>query len=593
MKIIPKLLFTLFVTASTTLLTACSTLKEPSKESLNQTGYDAITQYMSAFIRKEIKKEKITGLSIALVDDQKIVWSQGFGFADKKNKIPASDQTRYRAGSISKTFTAMAIMQLHEQGKLNINSPLTHYVPELQIKTRNSSIEDITLRNIMAHHSGLPGGLIDGMWATTTPDSFKTVATRISRYYVAYPPDAVFAYSNAAFSLAGHTIENVTNTQYKHYMHEYLLKPLQMNNSDFSNVLEGKRFSKAYMNGKEIIKPLIRDIPAGGLNTTVLDLSQLIKMVNANGRYRDTQVLQQPTLQLMHTPQYHNIALDLNQRVGLGWFFNEDFFNQQHTVVGHTGHTIAHNSLLAIAKEAKLGVVIMANEPNNNDALKRIAKTVMQLSMQLKSGDTDTHHITTTAHKQAPAFSDMTGFYASSFGFITITGKPKAYTIKIEDTKLALANNNDGSYSLKYKILGFIPIDIGEFGNIKITPQIIDNHQLLIGENQGQQFIIAKKVLPDKRRAAWDKRIGKYSIINQLALEMMQIDSISLYYNGEFYMIATQYKNGALSHYPLLIVNDQEAIVDGIGRDLGETLLVNTQGTATVLEYSGMRFKQL
>ena len=111
-----------------------------------------------------MKDKDIVGLSIAVVDDQEIVWADGFGWADKQNKIRARPETVYRVGSITKLFTATAAMQLAEQGKLDINQPLEKILQQFAIKSHLDNTAPITPRNIMTHHSGLQGNYLHGMW---------------------------------------------------------------------------------------------------------------------------------------------------------------------------------------------------------------------------------------------------------------------------------------------------------------------------------------------------------------------------------------------------------------------------------------------
>ena len=120
------------------------------------------------------RKNNVTGLSIALVDDKGLIWAQGFGYADKENKIPATPQTVYRVASISKLFTATAIMQLAEQGKINIDEPLTTYLPEFSIKTRFPGEGKITPRNLMTHHSGLPANFYKGIFSSNPATFYKS-----------------------------------------------------------------------------------------------------------------------------------------------------------------------------------------------------------------------------------------------------------------------------------------------------------------------------------------------------------------------------------------------------------------------------------
>ena len=109
-------------------------------------NYTYAKEYLTWLIQKEMKKNQVMGLSIAIVDDQTIVWAQGFGYADAKLKIPATPETIYRIGSISKLFTVTATMQLAEQGIVDIDQPIKNYLPQFSVKTRFPDSDPITLR---------------------------------------------------------------------------------------------------------------------------------------------------------------------------------------------------------------------------------------------------------------------------------------------------------------------------------------------------------------------------------------------------------------------------------------------------------------
>lgn len=156
-----------------------------------------------------MSKQDVEGLSIAIVDDQQIIWSQGFGYADKAKQINATPETVYRVGSISKLFTDTLVMQLAEQGKLDIDQPLKTYLPDFAIKTRFPDAEPITPRNIMTHHSGLPGDMGNGMW-TKNPQPFRHLTSLLKDKYVAYPPNNIWSYSNLGITLLGTMLEKLT-----------------------------------------------------------------------------------------------------------------------------------------------------------------------------------------------------------------------------------------------------------------------------------------------------------------------------------------------------------------------------------------------
>lgn len=116
--------------------------------------YQAAVAELEKLIAHEVADKKLPALSIALVDDQKVVWARGFGFQDRAKKIPATAETVYRVGSVSKLFTDVAIMQLVENGKLDLDEPVAKYVPDFKPAYKDGQ-KPITLRMLMSHRSGL------------------------------------------------------------------------------------------------------------------------------------------------------------------------------------------------------------------------------------------------------------------------------------------------------------------------------------------------------------------------------------------------------------------------------------------------------
>jgi CubicO group peptidase (beta-lactamase class C family) len=214
------------------ILAACAAMPPEAPVHQKKGDYGYVKDYITWFIQKEMKDKDIVGLSIALVDDQDIVWRQGFGYADRENKIEASPETIYRAGSISKLFNAMAVMKLVEAGKMNIDRPLVTYIPEFRVKSRFGSTDGITPRTILTHHSGLPGDWMDGSYGNRVIP-FTQLVHAIRDEYVAYPPNTVMSYSNLAVTLLGHAVQKVSGQEYAHFLDQILLKPMGMTHSRF------------------------------------------------------------------------------------------------------------------------------------------------------------------------------------------------------------------------------------------------------------------------------------------------------------------------------------------------------------------------
>ena len=167
--------------------------------------YAAAVAALERFIGREVANKDLPALSIALVDDQTIVWARGFGLADPNRKIPATAETVYRVGSVSKLFTDIAIMQLVERGVLDLDAPVNHYLPDF--KPANPSGKAITLRHLMAHRSGLVREPPVGHYFDPTHPSLAETVRSLNATELVYPPETRVKYSNAAIATAGYVLE--------------------------------------------------------------------------------------------------------------------------------------------------------------------------------------------------------------------------------------------------------------------------------------------------------------------------------------------------------------------------------------------------
>ncbi len=562
-------------------LSACSVLpKPPSTKRLLKDEYSPIVEYMGKYIPAQMKKHRITGLSVALVDDQKIVWSEGFGFSDKSTNREATNTTAYQAGSVSKLFTAMAVMKLRQSGKIDLDAPIKDAVPEFALNTRFDSIDKITLRNILSHHAGIPDTIIDGMW-TNEPDSYKSVTTRLNRYYAAFQPNTVFAYSNAAYSVAGHAIENTSGMPYTRYVEESLLRPLEMDNSNIGFNISGKDAAKSYWDGQEVPVIGLRDLPAGGLVTTVNDLSNLVKLINGNGFYK-SQLFSPQTMQEMLEVQTFDSAYEPDGFNAIGWFHFSRFLDDKHTVIGHMGQTMAHSAALVIAPEIKLGVVLLANSPSSG-GLEQIADEILRLSHTVKTlkplASIDAPKVYSKALIGTEA--SFEGDYISNFGYINISRDAEKYSVMVDGEKLQLTSNNAGGYSLTAKLLGLIPVKLPETGDQTFfAREHADKKMIFARRPTGQTTLIATSIKSQNRNPAWDARLGNYSLSNPIEtdLDFFKINGVELAYVDGYYHLSV---NGSMGDQkmPLSVVNDSEATLQGYIRGRGETIAFQPDGS--------------
>ncbi len=202
--------------------------------------YAAAVERLGQFIAHEMTDKELPALSITLVDDQQIVWAKGFGFADPKRKVPATAETVYRVGSVSKLFTDIAVMQLVEQGRLDLDAPITRYLPNF--RPRNPFGKAITLRQLMSHRSGLVREPPVGNYFETTEPSLARTIASLNKTELVYAPESRTKYSNAAIAAVGYVLERTQKQPFAKYLKRAVLDPLGLERSSFLPCARVSRF---------------------------------------------------------------------------------------------------------------------------------------------------------------------------------------------------------------------------------------------------------------------------------------------------------------------------------------------------------------
>jgi CubicO group peptidase (beta-lactamase class C family) len=474
-------------------------------------NYDYVKEYIAWLTKKEMKKNRVMGVSIAIVDDQSIVWAQGFGYADVKNNVPATPETVYRIGSISKLFTVMASMELAEQGKIDIDQPLQKYLPQFSVKSRFPDSGPITLRTMMTHHSGLPSGVTKGMWASEVP---ATLLFRLKDEYVAYPTNYVLAYSNVAMALLGLTVEQVSATEFSEYVEQSVLEPIGTQQSSFKLTPEIQNLlSKGYRNGKESKQLPLRDVAAGSMYSNVLDLSRFMQMMFAKGAVSGRQIVQPNTIDEMLRPQNEAVTLDFEQRIGLGWFLNYAGKTNE-KIATHSGGTPLFRTTLAILPQKKIGVVVLTNSAEGARIYGKIAKEALKLALEAKTGiapEKREHHVPPpdkiVSEEMLQAF---VGRYATLNMLGSVERNKNALDVHMGGYKFRLIPSSSGKFGVERKFLGIFPLKkIGNLELAKIQTIHMDfgGRELLVVRYDGRHWFTAGKIDPLPLADTWKNKI--------------------------------------------------------------------------------------
>jgi CubicO group peptidase (beta-lactamase class C family) len=318
--------------------------------------------FLDALITSQIETRDIAGAVVSVVKDGEVVLSKGYGYADFAEKKPVlADETLFRPGSIGKLFTAIAVMQLVEAGKLDLDRDVRDYL-DFEIPRRFP--EPITLRRILTHTAGFEESLknLFGAGPGAMPPREYLLAQMPAQVY---RPGTVPAYSNYAIAIAGYIVERATEQRFEEYVAQQILQPLGMASSTFEQPLPedlAARMSAGYTSAAKPPKPfeICNAAPAGSLSATGADMSRFMLALLNGGTLNGVAILQPGTLQMMQSRQ-HELHADLHA-MGLGFM---EYTRNGYTMWGHGGDTLLFHSDLFLIPEARVGLYVSYNSGGN------------------------------------------------------------------------------------------------------------------------------------------------------------------------------------------------------------------------------------
>ena len=357
-------------------------------------GFELVASKLEDAINYEIKSKDLNAISMALVDDQKVVWAKGFGYENPERKIYADAHTIYRVGSVSKLFTDMAIMQRVEKGDIDLDKDIQTYLPNF--KPENPYNKPITLRQMMSHRSGLLREPRKGNYFTDDEISLKTTVESIIPSKLIHEPESKIKYSNAAIAVVGYTLEALYETPYVDYMQKHILNKIDMNNSAFApNRKISSRLAKATMwsfDNRIFSAPTFElgMIPAGSLYAPVTDLAKFMMVLFAKGKGPKEVVIKPETLNEMISPQFGGVK---TQGYGIGFGLSE---HRGYQKIGHGGAIYGFSTQLYAIPEIKFGVATSSSVDISNSITRKLSNYALDLMLANKNNEPLPNYIKTS-----------------------------------------------------------------------------------------------------------------------------------------------------------------------------------------------------
>lgn len=332
--------------------------------------FDRFDDYMAT----TMEKWHIPGMAVVVVQDDEIVYNKGFGLRDVEQNLPVTPETIFAIGSSTKAFTAMALGILVDDGLLDWDTPIRHYIPEFQLKDTFAT-ERMTAVDLLTHRSGLPRH--DLMWYNTSRGR-KEILDRLKHLEPSKDFRSFMQYQNLMYMTAGYLVEAITGKTWEQFVQERIFEPLQMSTSNTS-VEESQKsdnFSKPYAKEEEQERREIpfRNIdtigPAGSVNSTAIDMANWLRLNLNKGKFGDEQVVSEDVIEKMQSRQMPLVKeammfrfLDTHPEVGqasygMGWFIQ----NYRGTKWVHHGGAIdGFIAQVMMLPQKNMGVVVLSN----------------------------------------------------------------------------------------------------------------------------------------------------------------------------------------------------------------------------------------
>lgn len=325
-----------------------------------------LARFVDEFFERPDIKEALDGAGavVTVVNEDRVLLNKGYGYADVEKKVPVDpENTVFRIASISKAITATAVMQLVEQGKLDLNEDLSHYLGDVVIE--NMTDTPLTMKSLLTNATGFEfGDTADGLsWDLTKNVALKDYIKE-NAPTVVQPPGMFYRYDNLGFNIQGYVVENVSGQPFGEYVQTHIFDPLGMTNSQ-SKVTPQivNQLAVPYDGLGNSFPPYINvplEFPAGGMVSSGADMAKFMMAHLGGGQYKDAVILQKETAAEMHRPQLGIHPAIPN--MAYGFEFGDNRLYNGRYVIEKGGDVNGFHSCIWLIPDAKVGLFVAVNK---------------------------------------------------------------------------------------------------------------------------------------------------------------------------------------------------------------------------------------
>lgn len=311
-----------------------------------------------------LRENNIPGTAVAVVTADSVLFTGGFGYASIEMKTPVTANTHFFLGSITKSFIALGIVKLMEEGKVDLSTPVKEILSDVIIQNPWEDTEPVRVVHLLEHTAGICDGFLTLFnWRHARDIPLNEVMGMHKRIVIHHRPGSFYLYSNVGYLLAGMILEKITQMKYEEFLRNEFLLPLGMETSTFDVTDHYSRsvLAQGYgAGGEEIPYLYIYSRPAGHAHSSVLEMAQYVRFCLNYGKSNGLQIIKPETMERVETPQ-----TSLASRMGLfnGYGLGSEWaYRNQHRWRGHNGATFGYYSDFWYNHDLNIGYVVLVNQ---------------------------------------------------------------------------------------------------------------------------------------------------------------------------------------------------------------------------------------
>jgi len=443
----------------------CSSL-HPDRPVFEKGDFPGAVSVLDTIIRNNLKQQRIPGAAVALVHEGRVIFSRCYGYGDTGKEVAITEDTYFMVGSLTKSFTALAVLKLIEQGKINPHADIRKYIPDFSIKNLYDGEVPITVNHLLTHTSGL---MIDYYAHLTGEKKYSNadLLSQLRNEYLCFKPGSASKYSNIGYRLLGMMIEQVTGERFESYLGKEVFEPLGLNKSSFGYTDDmALHMSKGHNGDTEITRVDNEDKSASGLFSTLKDMTVFLKFLSSEAI--------PSTGGINHDNIIDSIIKNANPAIDTfydskniyssGWYLNSYQFQGVHTVLSSSGNINGFSTAMTYLPEERLGIIVLTNSSlgwkANMDIIARGLRGMIDATRGPGTRGPDIENqknIESTAE-----YESLCGRYVGFGPIVDIFQKENRLYAKFKGPAALLIPEGDGVFKPVLRIL-FLDIDVARF----------------------------------------------------------------------------------------------------------------------------------